>query len=219
MSNARSTRASIAQAVQQKLKDLAKGLCDNPELAAQVQDMIQQLNSASSGGAVEGYRIIARVEKQLQDMQAQVCGGPPPKKPCPDGTHEATPGEEQAGKQVNDALDKARRDLLDELRNFDEGVPDYIQKGEAFKNELTERLDKINTMINLWNIFNKTKCVPPNIIPLMRQILENQRNKIPSDAECSMLCKETAKWYGDLINSPGSYQEKLMLETCLAWCH
>lgn len=220
MSNATSTRASIAQAGQQKLKDLAKGLCDNPELAGQIQDMINQLNSASSGTALQGYQTIARVQNELDAMQKQVCGGPPPpKNDCPDGTKPATPGDEQAGKQVTDALDKARRDLLDELRKFDEGVPDYIQRGEAFKNELMERMDKINTLINLWNTFKNTKCIPPNIIPLMRQVLENQRNHTPNDAECTMLCAETAKWYGKLINSPGSYQEKLMLETCLAWCH
>jgi hypothetical protein len=219
--NARSTAASRAQAAMPHLKELAKGLCDNPGAKSQVDQMIQELGKIGSGSRLQDNLAVVRVEMMLEDMQKQVCGGPPPPKPCPGNSKEKTPDDEQAAKQVEDALQKAYDDALEELHKFDEGIPEYIQKGQAAYDEALGKWKKIEKMLGLWKKINATKCLPPNLIPLMKQVLENQRRGEQNQGDCNLLCDVTAKWFGDLMDfmgSPEGEYERQMFMTCGAWC-
>lgn len=219
--NARSTASSRADAALPGLKELLESLCDNPDAKAQVERMIRELDSIGSGSRLEDNLAVARVEMMLEELQAQVCGAPPPKKPCPDGSKEKTPDEEQAAKQIEDALQQAYEDALDELQQFDEGVPDVIQQGREAYDEALGKWKKVEKMLNLWKKINSTKCLPPNIIPLMLKVLENQRRGEQNQGDCNLLCRETASWFANLMDftgGAGGEYERQMFLTCGAWC-
>jgi hypothetical protein len=170
---------SLKKKLGPQLKNLKDQLC-----AKGIDDISNTLDSLdpSKSTKLEERMKIARVATELDALVAQACGVPlptptaKPKTLCPDG-REPDPGQEQAGKQITDALKKAYEDAKKEL-------------GDG-----NERVSQAKKLYEFWNQIIAAGCIPPEVMQAVKGMLSGNTDF------CLNMCHETAKWVSEMTGN------------------
>lgn len=190
----------------QELHAVHRIICeeDNKKAAADVMDIIEEVEAWDTSEAAEGYenryRYLFQTEAALLDLKEKA-GCPTP---CTKGTRKKTAADDQVIEEINQEIEEIKSHTEDQIQQIKDEILEGAAKTQPGSktdklNQLNRRLGRLQRLRSAWEQVKKATCVPDELMTNTKKYIRERQNApgLTQD-ECNELCAELGKWVREL---------------------